>query len=169
MPQSAGFLLRDVRPDDHAAVFRLNQSEVPHVGTLTPEKLVALAAQSIRFRVAEAADGRLAGFLIAMDERSTYASPNYLWFRERYPRFVYVDRIAVDPAFRRAGLGRALYADIEAWVRGRAPGVGCEVNLLPPNPGSMAFHARVGFAQVGTQEYEDGAKAVAMLLKPIAE
>jgi predicted GNAT superfamily acetyltransferase len=73
-----------------------------------------------------------------------------LWFRNRFDRFLYVDRIVVDPAARGRGVARALYghAFAEARAAGR-PRVVAEVNRVPPNPGSDAFHERLGFAQVG--------------------
>jgi predicted GNAT superfamily acetyltransferase len=39
----------------------------------------------------------------------------------------------------------------------------CEVNLAPPNPASDAFHAALGFAEVGTVVIEGGAKTVRYL------
>ena len=45
-------------------------------------------------------------------EHTEYDSPNYLWFRARYPRFVYVDRMAVAEASRGRGYARRLYADL---------------------------------------------------------
>ena len=41
----------------------------------------------------------------------------------------------------------------------------CEVNLRPPNPGSMAFHRAMGFDEVGTQNTEGGSKTVSLLVK----
>jgi predicted GNAT superfamily acetyltransferase len=41
--------------------------------------------------------------------------------------------------------------------------VTCEVNLDPPNPESLAFHARLGFARVGEQETKGGSVTVALL------
>jgi uncharacterized protein len=34
--------------------------------------------------------------------------------------------------------------------------VGCEINLLPPNPASDAFHARMGFVEVGAAQLANG-------------
>ena len=89
-------------------------------------------------------------FLLAFDETATYDSPNFLWFRARFDRFVYVDRVVVSQAARGRGLGRRLYADIAAaaLASGRDRVV-CEVNFEPPNPTSDAFHAALGFAEAG--------------------
>ncbi len=42
--------------------------------------------------------------------------------------------------------------------------VTCEVNLVPPNPGSLAFHHRLGFERMGELQHIPGEKEVAMLV-----
>ncbi len=89
----------------------------------------------------------MSAFLLAFDEGAEYDSPNYLWFRRRYPRFVYVDRVAVAQAARGRGHARRLYADLMARAAAADHDVVvCEVNSDPPNPASDAFHATLGFA-----------------------
>jgi len=89
--------------------------------------------------------------LVAFDERADYRSPNFLWFRDRFDRFVYVDRVVVAAYARGRGLARALY--LQLFARARDAGhdtVVAEVNVDPPNPGSHAFHAAMGFRAVGS-------------------
>jgi len=43
----------------------------------------------------------------------------------------------------------------------------CEVNLDPPNPVSDAFHATLGFAEVGHQALQGTSKTVRYLSKNI--
>lgn len=43
----------------------------------------------------------------------------------------------------------------------------CEVNSDPPNPASDAFHARLGFAEVGAAAIHGGAKSVRYLARPL--
>ena len=47
----------------------------------------------------------------------------------------------------------------------RIPYVTCEVNERPPNPASMRFHDRFGFAPVGRAATEDGKKDVVYLAR----
>jgi predicted GNAT superfamily acetyltransferase len=120
------------------------------------EQLVALA------RYAKWCPGET-GFLIALDERADYPNPNFEWFRTRFSQFVYIDRVVVDEAHRGRGLARQLYEDLFR-TTDRALVV-CEVNLVPPNPASDAFHARLGFSPVGLATLPDRQKTVRYLGK----
>src|SRR3546814_14015768 len=96
---------------------------------------------------------------------AAYASDNYRWFTERYDDFVYLDRIAVDSSARRAGVGGALYDALDALASERRVPALCEVNLVPRNDPSLAFHATRGFECVGELAH-DGGKVVRMFARP---
>ena len=110
-----------------------------------------------------------AALLIAFDQASLYDGANYLWFRERYRDFLYIDRVIVAQSHRRSGMGRALYAEAFNYARkvGHAR-IACEVNLSPPNPASESFHAELGFKEVGKATLDDGAKTVRYLVAECA-
>jgi len=95
-------------------------------------------------------------------------TPNFLWFRDHYRRFVYIDRIVVAAWARGLGFARLLYGGLfdEAHRRGHAQ-VACEVNLTPPNPASDAFHAALGFVEVGRASIHDGSKTVRYLQRTL--
>jgi hypothetical protein len=154
-------------PADYPVILALNEGALPHVNCISGAELASLAAMCCYFRIAREG-AHLLGFLLAFDETARYSSPNFLWFRDRYPRFVYIDRIAVAASSRRAGIGRQLYADLEAVARAHAPDLTCEVNLVPPNPGSLAFHERCGFVEVGRQHTDGGAKLVCLMSKDLS-
>ena len=103
--------------------------------------------------------------LIAFDEHAPYDSPNHRWFRERYPRFAYVDRVAVSEKARGRGLARKLYEELFAKARADGHTVVCaEVYSDPPNPQSDAFHAAMGFIEIGRATLPDrGGKTVRYL------
>ena len=112
--------------------------------------------------------GEIDAFLLAFDQDADYDSPNFLWFRERYPHFAYVDRVAVAASARGRGLARALYEDF--FKRASADGhtlIACEVNSDPPNPGSDAFHAALGFRIVGTAEVYGGKRTVSYYIREL--
>ncbi len=166
-PTVSDIILRDATAADWADVLTLNQAHRPHVGALTPAGLRQLHERAIRFRLAEAA-GALAGFLIALDPSAEYGSLNFLWFRARYERFVYIDRVAVVAARRRCGVARHLYEDLERFAGERGFDLlTCEYNLRPPNADSARFHGRLGFAEVGRQDTEQGQKTVSLQIKTL--
>lgn len=155
-------LVRPLAPADHAWATALNNDAVPHVSSADAERFGWLAGMTARAAVAEI-DGAPAGFILAFLPGAEYGSENYRWFDSRYDSFLYIDRVVVDEGRRGAGIGRALYADIVAWGRGRAGILTCEVNETPPNPGSMRFHETFGFRPLGRQQTEGGPKSVVML------
>lgn len=106
----------------------------------------------------------LLAFLIGLRPGNAYASENYRYFEARGNDYLYVDRIVVAEAARGRRVGRQLYDAVFDLARaeGRAE-VDCEVNLDPPNPGSLAFHARLGFERVGEQPTKGGTVTVALL------
>ncbi len=125
------------------------------------ERLIGLSSLAL---VGVGADDRVHGFLIAVDPGSAYESENYRFFEDRGIPHLYVDRIVVDSDARGSGIGRLLYAAV--FERARSAGlaeVTCEVNLEPPNPESLAFHARLGFTQIAEQRTKGGTIRVALL------
>ena len=147
-------------------IHALNQAAVPAVGEATPAHVALLMDLAAHVWLAELAD-RVAGFVMLFGPGSTYGSPNYRWFCERYASFVYVDRVVVADDLRGRRIGEAMYraAAREGLARG-ASHVLAEVNLAPPNPGSSRFHRRLGFARVGTLQSAPD-KAVEMLAWPL--
>jgi predicted GNAT superfamily acetyltransferase len=107
-----------------------------------------------------------AAFLLAFEQSADYDGGHFLWFRSRFDRFLYIDRVVVAEGQRRHGLGRALYADLFRRARELDHTViVCEVNLQPPNPVSDRFHAAHGFTELGQATFDAGAKTVRYLLR----
>ncbi len=158
--------VRKWRPEDLPAAHAINQAAVPNVSSITEDALQAHAEAALVTLVA-VEDEAVRGFLICYDEAAHYRSPNYLWFVQRYGTFGYVDRIALDLAATGRGFGALLYDALEAELDGTKPLLLCEVNLRPPNPGSVRFHQRRGFTEVGRLESEDGEKEVVMLARDL--
>ena len=156
--------IRSYRSEDFAPVFAANEASVPGVGKESEASLARWIALSTCFVATDESDQAL-GFLTVMAlGQMEYDSPNMRWF-ESYvartgKRMVYIDRIALLPEARGQKLGEALYqAAFEHFAD--AYEIGCEINTLPPNPGSHRFHKRLGFEPVGEATYVPGQKAVA--------
>ncbi|MEL7187844.1 MAG: GNAT family N-acetyltransferase, partial [Pseudomonadota bacterium] len=150
---------------DYEEVLALNEASVPHVNSIDAGELDWFA-DNAAFAPAVRIDGRLAGFMIGLRPGTDYKSPNYRWFCGNYDDFAYIDRIAVAAWARRRGIAEALYQAF-AESQSDAPVMTCEVNLRPANEGSMRFHERMGFRQVGSQETEGGKKEVALMEKKL--
>jgi len=144
-------LLRPITPADHAAVLAWNQSHVELLSPLDEERLVELLGWTERAEVI-GHDGQDVGFVLTFAAGAAYDSSNYRWFSERYPAFLYLDRVVIDPAVRRSGLGTRVYDALEAHARELGPVLCLEVNLDPPNEPSLAFHRSRGYVEVGQEE-----------------
>jgi predicted GNAT superfamily acetyltransferase len=155
-------LVRDTVEADLHAALALNNANVPALNELDLAEITRLVRLSHSALTAEV-DGAFAGFCITFAPGADYASLNYAWFSRTYDRFVYLDRIAVDPSLRRHGVGRAFYAEVIERTRPSFPLLTCEVNVRPPNESSLAFHHAIGFREVGRQDTDGGAKTVSLL------
>lgn len=144
-------------------VFVINQANVPAVGEETRASLEEIFDVCHINLVAET-DGRVAGFCMVMPPGTTYGSPNYLYFCDRYDDFVYLDRVAISSPFQSRGIGRELYAEVERRTTARF--FTLEVNVKPRNDGSLRFHAREGFVEVDQQETRPG-KIVSLMVKEL--
>jgi predicted GNAT superfamily acetyltransferase len=154
--------LRPYDESDLAPILALNNAHAKELGPLTMDSLRRLLGMAMHVRIAGAMDG----FLIALDERAAYDSPNFLWFKARYARFAYIDRVVIAEVSRGRGLARQLYEDLFAAASGHSH-VFCEVNYDPPNPGSDAFHAAMGFSEVGRATLADRGKSVRYLSRTL--
>ncbi|WP_417769525.1 GNAT family N-acetyltransferase [Stappia sp.] len=161
--------IRPFLPADAGAARRVNEASLPAVNSLSEAELLALAEMSVHTLVAVRGED-LVGLLVCLDQGADYDSRNFTWLKDNLGRFAYVDRIALAPEARGAGIGQLFYQDLIARLaaepaRATAP-LACEVNTRPPNPGSLRFHQRLGFAEIGAQDLGD--KAVVYLSRPLA-
>ena len=158
-------ILQPIAATDLPSVLTLNNAHAAELSWLEPERLAQLVGASMMaVRI-----GTLDAFMLTFDQDAAYDSENFLWFKARYPRFAYVDRVVVAPQARGRGLARLLYQGL--FARAIEAGhtlVACEVNSEPPNPGSDAFHAAMGFAEVGAAAIYGGARSVRYYTRPLA-
>jgi predicted GNAT superfamily acetyltransferase len=158
--------IRETIAEDLPAALALNNGSIPALNELDAaeiERLFGMAAVALTAEV----DGAFAGFCITFPPGVDYASLNYGWFSRNYDDFVYLDRIAVDPAYRRLGVGRAFYEHVVDRFTGVFPRLLCEVNVRPRNEASLLFHHSIGFREVGQQDTDGGNKTVSLLALPL--
>lgn len=162
------FTIRPATAADHARILELNLESEQMLSPMDAARLRDLDAMAAYHRVACEGD-EVVAFLLAFREGAAYDSPNYLWFGERYPAFLYVDRIAIAASHRGRRLGGLLYDDLFGFARdGGFERIACEFYIVPFNQASSRFHARYGFAEVGTQWVAEGRKQVSLQIAPVA-
>ena len=159
-------VIRDVREHELDSVLALNNAAGAGILPIDADRLRFFWRHAAYFRVAET-DGHLAGFLIALMSEAVYDSPNFLWFRERYPEFVYIDRIVIAGAHRGAGLGRIFYADVQSFAEVRSPLIACEVFVTTGRDPALLFHGSFGFHEVGQQMMPGTGLRVSLLVKQL--
>ncbi|MCE7028598.1 GNAT family N-acetyltransferase [Jiella avicenniae] len=147
----------DVRAGDLDRLLALNNQHAAELSLLDAAGFERLVRNAFLARQSADADA----FVVAFDQDGDYDSPNFLWFRSRFERFVYVDRVVVAPAARGRGLAKALYDSVTAAAESAKSGrIVCEINLDPPNPASIGFHEALGFRQIGRAVLDAGGKTV---------
>jgi predicted GNAT superfamily acetyltransferase len=156
-------MFRALVDTDLDAVWEINQENVPAVGEERVESLAEIVATSeIALGVVDG--DQLVGFCLVLPPGAPYDSPNYRYFEDRYQDFAYLDRVAFRASHQGKGLGSALYQELEH--RLDRPILTLEVNVVPPNEGSMRFHLRSGFVELEQRETRPG-KRVSLMVKEL--
>ena len=161
-----GYHILKTKTIDLPHIHNLNQGALPTVSSITIYDMSQFLEMADYFRVIKVKNN-IVGFLIALTPGKDYHSPNYKWFEKKYSQFMYIDRIIIDPSFQSRGLGRAFYDDLKIFSQRYTPIITCEVNLKPKNEGSLLFHKKYGFEQMGTQETDGGKKEVSLMVYKI--
>ena len=142
-------IIREATESDVGEIRALNEAAVPHVTTLSVGGCAQLLeAASIALVVRAEDSDSLVGFCLVLGPGLEYASVNYRWVMDRYDDALYLDRVVIAAEQQGRGVGRRLYSEVERRMASgwsQFPWLALEVNLDPPNPGSLAFHERLGF------------------------
>jgi predicted GNAT superfamily acetyltransferase len=149
---------------DVESIWLINEQGLPGTGKVTPQEISYLLELS-SFSLGVFSNDELLGFVICLSPGTDYGSLNYAWFNTKYDEFIYVDRIAVSTGYRDRGIGSLLYKEVVSYSNQHSIPIAAEVNLNPPNTGSMRFHERFQFEEIGILEHED--KSVTMLLRKV--
>ena len=155
-------VIRGATKRDYRAILRMNEESVHFLSPMNESRLVHLHEQSEFLWVAEY-NRKVVAFLLAIGNGKNYDSVNYTWFNERLERFLYIDRVVVSSSHQGMGIGQQMYNTIVTY--GRSLGYPCltaEIDIEPPNPGSLLFHERYGFTEIGRQSINDGKNVVSL-------
>ena len=149
---------------DVESIWLINEQGLPGTGKVTQQEISYLLELST-ISLGVFSNDELLGFVICLSPGTDYGSLNYAWFNNKYDQFIYVDRIAVSTDYRNRGIGSLLYQEVVSYSNQHSIPIVAEVNLNPPNPGSMRFHERFQFEKIGILEHEN--KSVTMLLRKV--
>jgi predicted GNAT superfamily acetyltransferase len=157
---------RNIEIADLARVLEINNANTPGVSELTMSELETDIENCLHALAIDNELGEVCAFCITFAPDAPDAGSNHQWFAERYESFVYLDRIAINSNDQNRGLGALIYQSVEQHMLNSAEHslLCCEVNLEPPNPGSLRFHHRIGFTEVGQHSPQQG-YLVSLLLK----
>ena len=155
--------LRELQNEDIYEIWEINEQGLPGTGKVNHDEIEALLVIS-ELAIGVFENSKLLGFVICLLPGTNYGSLNYSWFNEKYDEFIYVDRIAVSQTHRNQRIGSLIYQKVVDYSKQHNLPIAAEVSLVPPNPGSMRFHHRFGFTEVGILEHES--KSVTMMLRP---
>lgn len=158
----ANIIIRDASKVDYQDIVDLNAGEVQYTSAMDIDIVHHLDSLAACHRVA-VLEGKVAAFILAMEDHVSYENDNYSWFSSRYDRFLYIDRIVVDSPCQGLKIGTFLYQDIFDYARKeKIPVITCEIMTFPPNERSLKFHAGKGFREVGTRWVDNGQKQYSM-------
>jgi predicted GNAT superfamily acetyltransferase len=156
--------LREPTPADWPRLLELNLASVQELSDLDESRLQSILSLAHRSLVVEN-EGEVVAFAVAMPPGVRYDSDNYRWFSAHFEHFLYLDRVVVAESLRRRGIGAQLYDAMEAAALPFGRMV-CEVNVVPLNEISLAFHASRGYVEIGRLEHS-AEKVVALMSKEL--
>ncbi len=145
----------------------INQENIPEVGGLADindfNDRVSWSSNVFVYKYEDV----IKAFVLCMREGMPYKSPNYEYISSNFKKFLYVDRIAVQEKFRRQGIAEEIYTTVINEGKRNGLDVLCEVNTRPSNEPSLAFHRKMGFEEIGTNEFEKN--SVVYLRRPFTK
>ena len=144
-------------------ILELNQDNKPALGGIDGLIHLEKLYNSSMFCLCNFFEDKLNSFALIMSKDSDYQSPNFLYFKNKYKDFIYIDRIAVQSNFQRKGIGTSFYKSIYQLNRQNNIPLCCEVNTFPLNQQSLDFHIKNKFKII--EEVDFGKKRVVMLVK----
>jgi len=155
-------IIRELETQDITTILKINEEGLPGTGKVSEDEIAKLLNYS-ELSLGAFNEDELLGIVICLLPRTEYGSLNYAWFNKNYKDFLYVDRVAVTTNSRNQSIGSLLYEKVIAHAQKLEFSVAAEVSLKPPNPDSIRFHKRHGFAEVGVLHHEE--KSVTMMLR----
>ena len=96
------------------------------------------------------------GFLVA-EKNSTIVGLSFYWIRYSTwkGKVLFLEDFVVKEEYRRKGIANHLYSSIEEIASELGSPLCCEVNTFPENKPSIEFHKKLGFIDIGKNDFEE--------------
>lgn len=144
-------MISDILPKHYPQILKINAEFVHWLSPLDEARLKWILVRADYARQIDDAQAILMGYAHDVDYPE---HKNIKWLKGRLDNFYYIDRIIIDSASQGKGYARKLYEDFENTARTKGYNrLACEVNTKPDNPGSHAFHLKMGFKVIGEKDY----------------
>lgn len=156
--------IEKVSKKDLLEIIRINECAIPAVNSVTESEFNWFYENALYFKKVLNLD-EIVGFLLVLPKNLNYKSINYQWFSTHYQNFAYIDRIVVIKNYKKKGIGKALYSDLEKSLDQSIQLIACEFNLKPANEESKNFHQKLNYKSVGKQFTENNRKQVSLMIK----
>ncbi len=162
-------VIRPFVDSDLSEILSLNAKSVHFLSPMDADRFALLKSQASLIWIGEK-ENEIVAFFIGFEADSSYDSTNFKWFDARFKKFLYIDRIVVSEKARSTGIGKSFYQKIENYAQNRGlHWLLAEVDVNPPNSGSLKFHDKQGFIEVGQQKPGLGDKVVSLRAKGLIQ
>ena len=158
-------MIADIQPKHFDKILKMNAAFVHWLSPLDKAGLKALISSCIYARQIGSGDAVL---LAIASETEMADHSNLSWLKSRNENFIYIDRVIVSAPAQGNGYAGLLYTDLATFAQVNGyDSLTCEVNLLPANPGSHAFHLRHGYHPQGDFNHPHTGKSVRYYAKAL--
>ena len=150
-------MIGDIEAHHHIKILKMNERFVHWLAPLNDKSLAILLNKATYKKQINDGDGELIGF----SNNADYDHKNLSWLRNKYKKFLYIDRVIINPKAHGKGLAKKLYNDFEKKaLLMKIPRLVCEVNTNPNNENSHKFHIKNSFKPIGDMDYEESGISV---------
>ncbi|WP_153912325.1 GNAT family N-acetyltransferase [Shewanella sp. TC10] len=140
--------IRPIIDKDIDTILALNEQFVRVLSPLDKRRLLKLIDMAALAVVIEKGSD-IAGFLLVFNAKTDYDSVNYQWFDGHFESFLYIDRVVISDQFQGQGIASMLYQFVVNFAaENEVDNIVAEIDILPPNQGSLSFHQKWGFKQI---------------------
>ena len=157
------FYFSPIKSDFISQCHKLNEQNVPNVGTKSLDGFINLVKKS-DYNECVLKNNEVVGFIVCFQDNEMTINymheikhKNFNEIEKRVSNFLYIDRVTVDSEHRKSKLGTSLYKNTLNFAKENfIKNLTAEINLRPSiNESSFKFHQSFGFNEIETIKYSE--------------